>query len=78
MRNTPVYIGEIQGAIFTSETGSFPFDKATPELTKSFPEPNLTKTIPVTVEDMAQGELLSRMVVTGNDDPVPINRGMVP
>jgi hypothetical protein len=49
MRNTPIHIGEIQGAIFTPETGSFPFNKATPELTKSFPEPNLTKTTPVTV-----------------------------
>jgi hypothetical protein len=78
MRNTPIHIGKIQGAIFTPQTGSVPSKKATPEMTKSLPEPNLTKTTSMTVEGIPERKLLTRMIVTGDDDTIPINGRMIP
>jgi hypothetical protein len=78
MRNTPVHIGVVQRAIVASQTRTFTFAESASEPAELLAEPDTTKPTVGIAKHIAQGELLPRMIVAGDNGPVSIDRGVVP
>lgn len=66
-------IGKVQRTIFTSKAETLPFQKASSQLSKGFPEPDGPEPTPIISEHIAKGEFLSSVIIADLiDEPFKI------